>query len=587
MLKYRKTHLEVLAMGYYYYYYNEHHPEEAPELEVLAELLEEVENEIVEFKAASNSFDFHKLGQYFSAISNEANLKNKRFGWLVFGVHDKTHEILGTNYKDSAAALEKLKHDIAKDTTGAITFMDIHELHPVVEGNEKRILMFKIPAAAIAIPTGWKNRYYGRDGESLVDLSQEKIDRIRGERRIDWSRETVEGATFEHLDATAVALARKNFREKLAAANNPAAVQELDSYTDIQFLSKLKLIRDGKITKAAFVLLGNPDYDDLLEFTPLIMWRLYDSKGNTIDHSILGIPFIMAVDKVYGKIRNLTYRYLPNQMTLFPTETQQYDPWLLRELLNNCIAHQDYTVGRRIYVDEFEDRIQFSNAGNFLPGDIKPVLEPAYAPPYYRNPLLAQAMVSFKMIDTAAMGIRRVFSIQREKLFPMPDYNLSKMDQVEVTVYGKVLNESYTKVLFKNPEMELETVYLLDKVQKGERISRSDANLLRKLGLIEGKIPNLIISAAVAESLDQKARYIKNKGFDDAYYKQLIIDYLKKWEKGKKSDFDELLIDKLPDSMTEKQKKDKVRNLLAALRATEVIKTDSPNHQISNWILNK
>ena len=59
------------------------------------------------------------------------------------------------------------------------------------------------------------------------------------------------------------------------------------------------------------------------------------------------------------------------------------------------------------------------------------------------------------------------------------------------------------------------------------------------------------------------------------------------FRKGKKSDFDKLLIDKLPGSMTEKQKKDKVRNLLAALRAAEVIKTDSPNHQISNWILNK
>lgn len=392
---------------------------------------------------------------------------------------------------------------------------------------------------------------------------------------------------MNHLNADAIALARRNFREKLTAANNPAAVQELDGYTDAQFLSKIKLIRDGKITKAAFVLLGDADYDDLLEFTPMIMWRLYDSKGNTIDHNIFRIPFILAVDKVYGKVRNLTYRYLPNQMTLFPTETQQYDPWLLRELLNNCIAHQDYAAGRRIYVDEFEDRIQLSNAGNFLPGDIKPVLEPAYAPPYYRNPLLAQAMVNFKMIDTAAMGIRRVFSIQREKLFPMPGYNLSKMDQVEVTVHGRVLNENYTKVLFENPEIDLETVYLLDKVQKGERISREEANALRKLGLVEGKLPNLIISAMVAESLDQKAQYIKNKGFDDAYYKQLIIDYLKKWEKGKKADFDKLLLDKLPDSMTEKQKKDKVRNLLAALRTTGEIKTDSPNHQISNWILNK
>ena len=196
-------------------------------------------------------------------------------------------------------------------------------------------------------------------------------------------------------------------------------------------------------------------------------------------------------------------------------------------------------------------------------------------------------MVNFKMIDTAVMGIRRVYSIQREKLFPMPDYNLSKMDEVGVTVYGKVINENYTKVLFENPEMDLETVYLLDRVQKGERISRDDANFLRKLGLVEGRMPNLMISAAIAESLDQKAQYIKNKGFDDAYYKQLIIDYLKKWGKGRKSDFEGLLLDKLPDTLSDQQKKNKVKNLLASLRSSGEIKTDSDNHQSSSWILDK
>ena len=48
------------------------------------------ENEVVEFKGAENNYDFDKLGKYFSALSNEANLREKDFAWLVFGVHDKT-----------------------------------------------------------------------------------------------------------------------------------------------------------------------------------------------------------------------------------------------------------------------------------------------------------------------------------------------------------------------------------------------------------------------------------------------------------------------------------------------------------------
>ena len=103
-----------------------------------------MENEVVEFKLASSNFDNHKLGQYFSAISNEANLRNKKYGWLIFGVHDTTHEFLGTNYKDSPKALEKLKHDVAKDTTGAITFMDIFVVRPLSSSTGKpvRIIMF-------------------------------------------------------------------------------------------------------------------------------------------------------------------------------------------------------------------------------------------------------------------------------------------------------------------------------------------------------------------------------------------------------------------------------------------------------------
>ena len=89
-------------------------------VETLNDLVQHVENEVVEFKLASNNFDLHKLGQYFSAISNEANLRNKKYGWLIFGVDDTTHEFRGTNYKNNPVSLEKLKLEIAKETTGAI-----------------------------------------------------------------------------------------------------------------------------------------------------------------------------------------------------------------------------------------------------------------------------------------------------------------------------------------------------------------------------------------------------------------------------------------------------------------------------------
>ena len=204
--------------------------------------------------------------------------------------------------------------------------------------------------------------------------------------------------------------------------------------SDEQFLTKLKLVIDGKITNAAMLLLGNEDYDYLFKTVPEASWRVYDSKNDVSDYEIFKIPYITLSERLFGKIRNLTYRYMPNQLTLFPTETKQYDMWLLRELLNNCIAHSEYTYGGRIYLNEFEDRIILTNPGSFLPGKIEPVLNPGYNPPFYRNQLLAETMVKLNMIDSQSTGIRRVFRIQKERYFPLPDYDLSDRQQVKVCI---------------------------------------------------------------------------------------------------------------------------------------------------------
>ena len=82
------------------------------------------EDEVVEFKKAENNFDFNDLGKYFSALSNEANLRDKGFAWLVFGVHDKTRVISGTSFKNGMKSLQKLKQDLTQHTTDNNTFRE-------------------------------------------------------------------------------------------------------------------------------------------------------------------------------------------------------------------------------------------------------------------------------------------------------------------------------------------------------------------------------------------------------------------------------------------------------------------------------
>ena len=555
--------------------------------EILENLMARWEYEIVEFKEAKSNYDTDKIGRYFSAISNEANLRQQQYGWLVFGVSEKgkVRHVVGSAYKKGEKTLlERFKYEISRDTTNGMTFYDIIEIFPMVDGVAKRVLMFKIPAAATGIPTDWKTNYYERSGESLVPLKQYKIDAIRSQERKDWSKQILEKATIEHLDKDAIALARKKYKEKM---NQEHIAKEVDAMNDEQFLTKVKLMIEGKITHAGMLLLGNSDYDYLFYSAPSIMWRLYGADGSDKDYAIFKIPFINVVDKVFAKVRNLTYRYMPNQMTLFPMEAEQYNSWLMRELLNNCIAHTNYQLGGRIYVNEFEDKIKFTNPGDFIPQKIENVLEVSYNPPFYRNQLLAEAMASFHMIDTATLGIRRAYNIQKAKYFPMPDYNVSTGTQVEVTVYGKSLNDNYMHILYDHQDLDLQTVFLLDRVQKGLPIDKADADRLRSFKLVEGRLSSLYLSASAAKSIDESANYIKNKGFDDKYYKDLIVEYLKKYERAKKKDIRELLWDKLPNALNDTQKENKIRNLLSAMKKKDIIEPDSSNQQKSYWILKK
>ena len=189
------------------------------------------------------------------------------------------------------------------------------------------------------------------------------------------------------------------------------------------------------------------------------------------------------------------------------------------------------------------------------------------------------------MIDTATLGIRRAFNIQKAKYFPMPDYNISSGTQVEVTVYGKILDDNYMHILYDHQDLDLQTVFLLDRVQKGLSLDKADVDKLRAAKLVEGRITSLFLSASASKSMDDSAGYIKNKGFNDKYYKDLIVEYLKKYHKAKRRDIKLLLWEKLPDSLSDKQKENEIHNILTEMKKSNIIQLDSDNQQISNWIL--
>lgn len=544
--------------------------------EKLAELVKlPSETETVEFKEAKNTYDFTKLGKYFSALANEANLNKQTAAWFIMGVkNDQT--IVGTSFRPKRKDLDSLKGELANKTTNRISFINIHEINHT----KGRVIMFEIPPAPQGIPIAFDGHYYGRDGEELVPLNLEKIERIRSQTNLeDWSASIVAGATLEDLDPLAIKVARENYASKF-----PQKANEVNDWDDLTFLNKAKITIKGKITRTAIILLGLEESEHFLNPAEIkIRWVLKDLHNVDKDYEIFSCPFLLAVDKVYAKIRNLKYRYI-TKSTLFPEESLRYEPYSIREALNNCIAHQDYTKGGRINVIENEDEeLIFTNYGAFIPGSVEKVITDDAPEEHYRNKFLANAMFNLKMVDTAGGGIKKIFNFQRQRLFPLPDYDLSG-GKVKVSITGKVLDLDFANMLAQHKELSLEEIIMLDKVQKRKKLTEFEEKHLRGKRLIEGRKPNYFISLELAGQTGQKAEYSKNKAFDKAYYIDLIKNSITHHKNVERKDIDGLLWNKLPDWMNDTQKKHKINNLLSEMRKNNIIK-NLGNDAKPKWVL--
>ena len=507
--------------------------------EVFQTITNHSESEVVEFKKAENNFDFDDLGKYFSALSNEANLRKLDFAWLIFGYDEKKHEIVGTSYKNGEGALNNLKHDFSQHTTDGQTFREIIP----IEVDGKRILMFKIPASPRNIVMKWKGIAYGRDGESLKPLNQSKQDEIRRQTPApDWSAEIVPDATIDDLDEVAIAKARKMFKK----VHSRIPAEEVNHWSTEEILSKCELMVNGKLTRAAIILLGKMFSDSKLRpAVAEVTWTLRDEKQDVVDYEHFSVPFILTVDEILAKIHNLTLREMPGG-TLFPDTMKQYDDYTIREALHNCIAHQDYTLRQRINFVENPGFLYYANGGSFIPGTLENALATNGPQRFFRNACLCKAMVHFNMIDTVSRGIKKMFTEQMERRFPMPDYEIdNEKKEVAVRIYGNAINERYTKLLKDNDNLTLHDCISLDAIQKGHRIDDEIAQDLLKRGLIEGEAPNYIISLGVAKASRQLPQYTKAKGLDKARLKQMVLQLLQ--NAGKDGARREIIYDYLKD----------------------------------------
>ena len=540
-----------------------------------------IENEKWEWKEFSHLKHSMKGKEGEDIISYISAIANMKGGSLIIGVKDKTLDIIGIedfyNY-----TTENIKKSLLETCTN-LSSEGLSVTEYIAEDTHKTVWLIDIPKHQPRLPVYAHKKLWQRVGDSLVEIRKERLNAILEEVTVldDWSAKIIDNASIADLDDDAILKARKEF-----IIRNPKYASDIKDWDNTTFLNKAKLTFNGKITNTAMILLGKDESEHYINpAVAKIRWLLRTVTNQDKDFEIFGMPFILTVDEVLAKMRNLKYRYL-REGTLFPDEALRYEPFSIRELLNNAIAHQDYTKSARINVVEFEDdHLVFTNYATFIPESIEAVVLKDSPEEYYRNPFLVEAMKNLNMIDTQGGGIRKIFNFQRQRFFPMPDYDFSG-GKVKVTLTGKMLDENFAKILINNPNLDLEDVMTLDKVQKNKEITEEEYTYLRKSKFIEGRKPKVYLSYKVIKPTGNEelmAEYVENKSFDDEYFKKLILEYVKKQGKTSRKAIDKLILPKLSAVLSEEQKKIKVKNFLADMRTKRLIK--SSNYGI--WEIDK
>jgi ATP-dependent DNA helicase RecG len=535
------------------------------------------EQQWLEFKLNKGSITNEQIGEYISAMSNGATIANKPFGYLVWGVEDETLVVKGTNFT----------FENAKQGNQDLELFIRSYLHPKInfeifefDYNGKHIVLLRVPSAK-GEPTHFQKKPYIRIGSNKTDLrNHPNYVRIIYNSQEDWSAKIIDQASINDLDVDALKTAREKFKEKSSRAT---FYSEIDNWDEATFLDKAKITINGKITNTAIILLGKEEASHyLLPAISEVTWKL-ETEEKAYEH--FGTPLLLNTTKVLQNIRNVKYKFFPDN-ELLSTTVNKYDTRSILEAMHNCIAHQDYSLHSRILVTEKIDKLIFSNAGSFFEGNPDEYSDGEKTPERYRNYWLANAMVNLGMIDRLGYGIHTMYLAQRNRFFPLPDYLLSEPQKVILQIYGHAIDENYSKILIERKDLTLSQVVLLDRVQKKLAITDVAATSLKKEKLIEGRKPNYYVAASVAAITDDKASYIKNKAFDKSYYKKLVIEFLTKYKQATRAELDDLLMEKLSNILSEDQKRTKIRNLLYDMSKKEnLIQNSSKSTATPTWVL--
>lgn len=300
------------------------------------------------FEIKENWYEPYGIGEYISSLSNAAALEGEEYGYLVWGVNDKSHKIVGTTFDYMVDVKnEPLEHYLARQVMPDNNFF-FQEV--IIDG--KRVVVMVVPAAS-KIPTGFDGNRYLRIGSSKVNLNKypERESNLFYVLRVGLpticnTESEYQDLTFDKLfvyyAAKGVALNKRNFKKNLGLLTESGKYNLL-----------AQLISDDSHIPIRFAIFKGTDKAS-------VMYSVREF-GNTC--------LLFSLDKVleYGEVLNVPQADERGRK-VERKEVPLFDEEAFREAIINAFVHNQWTTGNAPMITVFSDRMEILSRGKMPPG---------------------------------------------------------------------------------------------------------------------------------------------------------------------------------------------------------------------------
>lgn len=432
------------------------------------------------------------IGEYISSLSNSAALHERETAYILYGIHNDTHEIVGTDfkYRESKVGNEELENWLLTQLTPHIDFKFVE-----VDTDKGRVVIIEIPAAKVQ-PTVFKGIEYIRVGsysKKLKDFPEKerKLWRsfeIRPYEMMPAKEDVDSGAVTELLDTgayyTLMSLPVPSTRDGI-----------IHDFMEYGFIKRMDNGNYAITNMGALLFAKDIRQFDYLENKRI---RVIKYKGSGRTNAVRDQFFYKGYAVEFDDVVNYIMSMLPQGETIetaFRQEFIMFPEKAVREMLGNLMIHQDMTAhGQSLMVEIFDERIEATNPGSLLV-DVDRIIDTA---PHARNEKMADFLRLVHICEVRGSGFDRMEEGMREWKIPAPKVETGE-DFCRTMLFWRNSLADWTK------EEKIRTCYIYVCYCYVNGIEATNAALRDRLGVNEKN--KAIVSRIIKETVEK--RYIR------------------------------------------------------------------------------